>query len=58
MAKCEKCGHEFDYNDPSATKQFYEINLRSELTRGYSKSITYCRGCAPFGNTKIPEKLK
>jgi hypothetical protein len=55
--KCEKCGHEFNYENPTETKSFYVIERRSEMYRGNSGSVAFCKGCAPFGNTKIPEQI-
>jgi hypothetical protein len=57
MSECEKCGHEFDYFDPSATASYYKIELKSEVSHGRTGVLYYCKGCAPFGNTKIPEEI-
>ncbi len=57
MTECEKCGYEFNYNDPSATRSYYRIEKRSEAIHGQRGMVAYCIGCAPFGNTKIPGKL-
>lgn len=55
--KCEKCGYEFNYLDPSGTRQYFVVELRSEMNRGATAKVAYCQECAPFGNTKIPGKL-
>lgn len=57
MSECAKCGHEFDYEHPAATKQYYQIEMKSEMYHGRSGVVFYCKECAPFGNTKIPEKI-
>jgi len=57
MVECEKCGYQFNYNDPSATRSYYAIESRTEATKGRNGKVVYCRKCAPFGNTKIPEKI-
>jgi len=56
--ECEKCGYEFSYQDPSATRSYYVIGEENEAFRGREKTIAYCKQCAPFGNTKIPGKLQ
>lgn len=56
--KCEKCDHEFNYDDPSGTRTYYVIEKRNEVVRGPTETIAYCSGCAPFGNTSVPEKLQ
>lgn len=58
MTECIDCGYEFNYNDPSATRSFFRIELRNEVVRGRIGAITYCKECAPFGNTKIPGRLE
>lgn len=58
MPKCEKCGYEFNYDDPSGTRSYYRIEMQNEVYRGRTSSVVYCKGCAPFGNTKIPAKLE
>lgn len=56
--ECEKCGHEFNYDDPSGTRSYYVVEMHSEAYHGRKGVVAYCLDCAPFGNTKIPGKLQ
>ena len=55
--ECEKCGKEFNYYNRERNSEYYEICLKNERTRGSRGTLFYCVGCAPFGNTSIPEKI-
>lgn len=55
--QCEDCGYEFNYRGSTGTRSYYVIEVRNEMTRGTDGKIAYCRSCAPFGNTNIPDKL-
>jgi hypothetical protein len=57
MRKCAKCGYEFNYLDPTGTKEYYLVELRNEMTKGSRGTVVYCKECAPFGNTKIPDQV-
>lgn len=54
---CEKCGYEYNYDDPTASRTYYTVEEKNEMTHGRSGVVAYCKKCAPFGNTKIPTKF-